>query len=97
MHLFYIERGFHYCHYGSTESSNYTRLAYCIYYFSHSLSHSPPQLAGLLVLSPEVQTLVPIMWQIGPQLDFILAAFPFFLFYLDPFPPVLERHHPLLF
>jgi hypothetical protein len=44
----------------------------------------------------EVQTSVPTMWQIGPQLDFTLAAFPSFLLYPNLFLPVLEKIPPPL-
>jgi hypothetical protein len=39
----------------------------------------------------EVQTSVPTMWQIGPQLEFILAAFPSFPHYPHLFLHVLEK------
>jgi hypothetical protein len=42
------------------------------------------QLASQLVMLTEVQTSMPIMWQIGPQLDSILATFPFYLLFQDP-------------
>jgi len=51
------------------------------------------QLASQLVMLTEVQTSMPIMWQIGPQLDSILATFPF----QDPLLSVLEMNHLPLF
>jgi len=49
------------------------------------------QLVGQLAIITEVQTSVLTMWLIGPQLDFLLAAFPPFLFlcFLEPFLLVL--------
>jgi hypothetical protein len=38
-----------------------------------------------------------LMWQNEPQPDFFLAAFPYLLFPLDLFPPVLGKFHPVLF
>jgi hypothetical protein len=55
------------------------------------------QLASQLVMLTEVQTSMPIMWQIGPQLDSILATFPFYLLFQDPLLSVLEMNHLPLF
>jgi hypothetical protein len=51
----------------------------------------------------EVQTSVPTMWQIGPQLEFILATFlssslyqHFFLHVLEKTPPPLSLFHKLV-
>jgi len=53
---------------------------------------SPPLLAYQLEISTEVQTSMPTMWQIGPRLDFPLAAFPsrFLFLFFHPFLHVLE-------
>jgi hypothetical protein len=55
-----------------------------------------PQLAGWLVMLTEVQTSVPIMWQIRPQPDFILVAFPSYPLYLALFLHVMGKIPPLL-
>lgn len=57
-------------------------------------SSSLQLLTSKLVMLTEVQTSVPIMWQIEPQLEFILAAFPSFSHYPHRFLHVLEKIPP---
>jgi len=51
-------------------------------------------LAGKLVMLTKVQTFVSTMWQIGPQLEFILVAFSSFPHYPHIFLHVLEKIPP---